>query len=238
MRILVYMINSFCLASGLELNWTKSNAFWKGAVGNPKPSWIELIDVTWADDDDVGKLLGSIFGMNMCAQDTDKFLKDKIVKKLQYWCGTKQVYVTGRGVIVNGVLLSTTYFFLSVWGRTKKGILSKILIGQLFWGSTMFRSRAKVARSQCCQQKDKEGINLVNPMNAGTALLTKWIIVACKPRQSNLQCMLGVRFHGPVDLRFLEGTGRSGQRCSPRSRAFTWAGSWRWRGAQFPLCTE
>ena len=75
MRILVYMINSFCLASSLELNWTKSNAFWKSVVENPKPSWIELIDVTWADDDDVEKLLGSVFGMNLCAQDADKFLK-------------------------------------------------------------------------------------------------------------------------------------------------------------------
>ena len=31
------------------------------------------------------------------------------------------------------------------------------------------------------------------------------------------------RFHGPLDLRFLEGTGRSGRRSSLRSRAFTWA---------------
>jgi hypothetical protein len=63
----------------------------------------------------LGKLLGVVFGLELSATDVDNFLESKIVKKLNYWCSTK-MHVTGRGIIVNGVLLSMTYFFLAVWG--------------------------------------------------------------------------------------------------------------------------
>jgi hypothetical protein len=62
-----------------------------------------------------------VFGLELSSSDVDEFLKGKMMKKLNYWYTTK-IHVTGRGLIVNGVLLSTTYFFLAIWGGTQRGI--------------------------------------------------------------------------------------------------------------------
>jgi hypothetical protein len=46
---------------------------------------------------------------------------------------------------------------------------------------------------QCCQVKGKGGINLVNPANALTAMMTKWIMKVVEPGSSNLHLMLRFR---------------------------------------------
>jgi hypothetical protein len=54
-------------------------------------------------------------------------------------------------------------------------------------------SRSKVSWIQCCQVKGKGGINLVNPANALTAMMTKWIMKVVEPGSSNLHLMLRFR---------------------------------------------
>jgi hypothetical protein len=112
-RRLIQILDILCLGSSLELNWLKSSAFWKGARRSPRPAWTDQLRVSWAGNDELGKLLGAVFDLELSTADVDEFLETKIVKKLNYWCSTK-MHVTGRGIIVNGVLLSTTYFFLAI----------------------------------------------------------------------------------------------------------------------------
>jgi hypothetical protein len=57
----------------------------------------------------------------------------------------------------------------------------------------MSRARVKVARKQCCQPKAKEGMNLVDPLDAMVTLLTKWVVMAYEPGQSNLHFILHYR---------------------------------------------
>jgi hypothetical protein len=83
--------------------------------GQPWLAWTASICITWAQNEELEKLLGAVFGLSLIATDLDEFLKDKIIKKLGYWYHTK-IHVTKRGVIVNGVLLSMAYFFLAIWG--------------------------------------------------------------------------------------------------------------------------
>jgi hypothetical protein len=49
-RRLVLILESFCLASGLKLNWAKSSAFWKGGTGAIRPTWTNSINVSWAEN--------------------------------------------------------------------------------------------------------------------------------------------------------------------------------------------
>ena len=97
----------------------------------------------WTENLELEKLLGSIFGMELSTQDMDGFLKEKIIKKLKYWCNTK-LYVIERGIIVNGVLLSTTYFFFLMLGGTKKKHFEyQIFIRQLSLGQLHQQSESK-----------------------------------------------------------------------------------------------
>jgi hypothetical protein len=147
----------------------------------------------WVDNEDISKLLGTAFGLSITAGDVDSFLLDRVNRSLQYWSTTK-VNATGRGTIVNGVLLSSTYFFTSLSGGTQKGVKKvRGAIANYLWSGTMNRSRYKVSWLQCCQTRKAGGINLVNPEDAMTAFMTKWVKKAVEPGNSNLYLMLRFR---------------------------------------------
>ena len=193
-RNLIHTLNTFCLASGLVLNWQKSCAYWQGAA--IRPGWTDLLGVVWARGDEVSKLLGTPFGMTITSGDVDKFLLDRVTKKLAYWCKLK-LNSMGRAVIVNSVLLSSTIFFVSIWGGTQAGLKRvKATLHNYLWGGKATLSRKRIAWLQCCQPKDKGGINLLNPPDVLNAMMSKWILKACEPGQSNLHTLLRFRLKG------------------------------------------
>jgi hypothetical protein len=61
----------------------------------------------------LSKLLGTPFGLNLAIMDMDTFLEEKITKKLKYWINI-HLSLAGRAIIVNTVLLSTLWFFISI----------------------------------------------------------------------------------------------------------------------------
>ena len=52
------------------------------------------------------------------------------------------------------------------------------------------RSRAQVSWIKCCQEKKSGGINLINPDDAPTSLMAKWLPKALELEESNLQLLL------------------------------------------------
>ena len=99
------------MASGLILNWEKSCGYWISNTN--RPNWTASLDVTWVDDGTVSKLLDTSIGLNMTIQNIDMFLRDKLDKKLRYWC-TTEINSNDRGVIVNSILLSTFTYFSAI----------------------------------------------------------------------------------------------------------------------------
>lgn len=83
-RNLILTLDTFCLASGLVINWNKSNGHWKSHDMLFRPTWTNHLGITWAEDDNVGKLLGAPFRLSLSTTDVDNFLYDKIAKKLDY----------------------------------------------------------------------------------------------------------------------------------------------------------
>ena len=192
-RWLVYLLETFCLATGLVLNWTKSNDYWKQKGGVDRPPWTDMLGITWADVEGVSKLLGAPFGLSLATKDVDSFLLDKLSKKLVHWSSTK-LNPTGRSIVANSVLLSSTFFFFSIWGGSKKGVKKiKSVIMNYVAGGKLQRARVRVSWPQCCQPKNAGGVNLINPEDAVAALMTKWMVKALEPGDSNLHLFLRYR---------------------------------------------
>ena len=138
----------------------------------------------------MSKLLGAPFGLSLSTSDVNLFLHKRLTSKLTHWSTTK-VNRTGRSIIANSILLSSLFFFFSVWGGMKKGVakLKSSILNYLAAGK-MERSRARVDWLQCCQRKEEGGINLINPEDAVAVLMVKWVIKALEPGQSNLHLLL------------------------------------------------
>jgi hypothetical protein len=94
----------------------------------------------WEENKDVSKLLGTTFGLSLSTCNIDDFLPDRIHNSLGYWSATK-INSTGHGTIVNSILLSSTFYFTSIWGGTKKGVAKvKSVVTNYFWFGSMNRS--------------------------------------------------------------------------------------------------
>lgn len=137
-----------------------------------RPAWCADLNVTWAAEGDLSKLLGAVFELDPKTSDANSFLEARIDKALEYW-SIVQMNAYGRAVIINGVLLSGLWYFLSIWGGIDAGV-SKIR-GQLFnflWAGDPKRGRNRVNWLTCCQSKEEGGLNLINPEDAVVALMT------------------------------------------------------------------
>ena len=80
---MVRLLKVFSAASGMEINWKKSSAYWFDKYTH-KPEWLNGYNWQWAEEGDLSKLLGTPFGLNLNTQDVDQFLYAKIAKKLDY----------------------------------------------------------------------------------------------------------------------------------------------------------
>ena len=80
---MVRILQVFSAASGMEINWEKSSAYWFDRFTH-KPEWLNEYQWQWATEGELSKLLGTPFGLNLKTLDVDQFLYGKITKKLEY----------------------------------------------------------------------------------------------------------------------------------------------------------
>ena len=107
------ILDDFHLASSLQTNWTKLLAYWFSS--NPVPPWLGELRCPWTLLDQLAKLLGTPIGINVSVPDLDDFLLAKITKKLKYWMAL-HLSLAARVVVVNSMLSSMLWFFITVWG--------------------------------------------------------------------------------------------------------------------------
>jgi hypothetical protein len=83
------------------------------------------------------KITFTPFGLSLKSQSVYKFMKERVNKSLRYWCTTK-VNSTGKSIIANKILMSSMFFFMSIWGGIKDGITGvKASIANYMWSGTM-----------------------------------------------------------------------------------------------------
>ena len=68
--------------------------------------------------------------------------------------------------------------------KIKSSIMNYVAAGR------MQKARIKVSWAQCCQPKEKGGLNLINPEDAVVALIIKWLNKAMEFGDSNLTFFL------------------------------------------------
>ena len=185
---LIDLLNLYKEASGMEIKWSKSHAY--SCVHAAKPPWLDGIGWQWALEKDLSKLLGTPFGLNLDSDNIDNFLLNRICGKLSYLCSTK-LSLAGRAMVIKQVLLLSLWFFLSIWCTTMK-VMHKIkaLLRNFLWSGKDHSTRTRVNWHDCCAKKQVGGLNLIDPQEATTSLLCKWVVAAYQPGNSNLQVML------------------------------------------------
>ena len=123
----------------------------------------------------------------------DLFLQTKIDKKLFYWT-FQRINITGRETIANAILISSILYFIAIWRGTKRGIASITRkVRQFFSSCTIQRTKARVSWQVCCLKRCNRGFNLINPNEAITTMMSKWIVAACEPGNSNFKAILQYR---------------------------------------------
>jgi exonuclease III len=120
-RTTMRTLQSFSQASGLLINEEKSSAYYWHPGETVRPPWSRDFGWQWAESQDISKLLGAPFGLNMATVDTNQFLTSKIDRKLVYWCSMK-LNTAGREVVVNNILISAMLYFLAIWGGSAGGV--------------------------------------------------------------------------------------------------------------------
>ena len=97
----------------------KLNGYWKQEkmVASDLPRQINQVDKIG-----VSKLLAVSFGLSLSTHDVENFLFDNLSKKLTHWCATK-INPMEKNVVANSVQLSSMFFFLSILGGSKKGVI-------------------------------------------------------------------------------------------------------------------
>jgi hypothetical protein len=130
------------------------------------------------------------FGMDPAVDDIDSFLIQKVRKKLTYWSSC-YLSLSGRTTIMNQVLMATLWYFVAVWGGTSK-VFGKIttLLRNFLWLGKEHRTRIRVSWHDCCVKRKQGGLSIINPKDAEVALLSKWVVYAFLPGQSNLQTII------------------------------------------------
>jgi hypothetical protein len=192
-RATVMTLQSFSQASGLLINEEKSSAYYWHPGETDRPPWSRDFGWQWAESQDISKLLGAPFGLNMATADTYQFLASKIDRKLVYWCSVK-LNTAGREVVVNNILISAMLYFLAIWGGSTRGV-KKITakVRNFYWSCTPTTARARVAWQVCCLKRSDGGLNLIDPNETVLALMTKWIVATCEPGMSNFKALMRFR---------------------------------------------
>jgi hypothetical protein len=156
------------------------------------PTGLDLFPSQWAETCEFSKFLGSPFGLLVSSSNIDQFLIDRTDKKLQYWI-TQHLNTTVRPVIANGVLISSTLYFLALWGCIQHGV--KKIIAQacnFVWIGSDKQGCARVAWKTCCLTKKDGKLGLIDPTDAIITPMGKWLVSACEPGKNNLRSCFGI----------------------------------------------
>jgi len=111
-------------------------------------------------------------------------------KKMRYWYMIHFPLV-GNVLVINSILASSFWLFLSVWASSKKAIQRcKIILRNYLWATRKQNTRTIVKWKDCCLSKKANGLGLKDSKNILSSFLCKWVMLALKLGESNLKCII------------------------------------------------
>jgi hypothetical protein len=70
---------------------------------------------------DLSKFLGYPFGLKLSSYTIDSLLIDCTKKKMEFWYSSR-LYIAGRIIITNHVILASILYFVSMWSGTLQAL--------------------------------------------------------------------------------------------------------------------
>jgi hypothetical protein len=168
------LLFAFEQASGLKINFHKSEVFCFGAIQEKLEQYIELFGCK------PGKLPISYLGIpihfkKLRIRDWAK-VEECFEKSLSIWKG-KHLSIGGHLTLIMSVLSSLPMYMMSFF-PLPKGVRRKLnyFLSRLFWqGNDNKRKYRLVKWDILCQPKDQGGLGILELNTMNTALLSKWM---------------------------------------------------------------
>jgi hypothetical protein len=105
-----------------------------------------------------------------------------------------RLHISGRVIITNSIILVSTLFFLVVWPGTVQAIRHiRKLASYFLWAGRETRTLARIVWPTLCRRYRDGGLGIIDLEQAMMALMSKWIILALQPGNSNVQLILQYR---------------------------------------------
>ena len=173
-------LETFCDASGAQINWHKSCGFWIGQ-GDP-PQWFPSPQFQWVPAGTPVRYLGCQIGIDLSAEQQIAPLLLSIRKKLLHWSSAR-LSLAGRVVVANQVLLATMWYITSCWIFSSSCIsqVQRLIRNFLWSGGDGRPARAKVAWPVITLPTSMGGLGIVDPACQSKALLGKFIVRGLLP---------------------------------------------------------
>jgi len=170
MKLLLY---AFELASGLKINFHKSELFCFGTAQENIEIYTELFGCK-AGDFPINYLGIPIHFKKHRNCDWGK-IEEHFEKRLSRWKG-KHLSIGGRLILINSVLSSLPMYMMSFF-YVLKGVLKKLdyFRSRFFWQGDDNKKKYRLIRwSTLCQPKEQGGLGILNLNAMNIALLSKW----------------------------------------------------------------
>ena len=169
-------LDDFCLASGSQVNWTKTHAIW--ASKNPRTTlWGHELGLNWLSLGTHVIHLGIPIGFRISKQIRDEAALARLTAALAFWSGQK-LSQAGRPLIGNQVILAGIWYSAACTDLSH-AILSKsrARVRDFIWsGQHDHIARAKVAWKYTIQPLALGGIKMLDPTSQASSLLAKLLI--------------------------------------------------------------
>ena len=157
-------ISIFCCASGARINWHRSSGF---VVAEDKQhcSWGEDSGFTWIPHGQTCRYLGFHVGIDVDLGHQFEPVLVSIRRKLCHW-SSMHLSLAGRALVVNQVLLATTWFIAScstVFPRAMTRLWR--LVRNFLWSGCdgLRDTRPRVAWRTIILPRDKGGLGIIDP---------------------------------------------------------------------------
>ena len=172
-----HLMDAFSAASGLTINWKKSDARW--LAQHSRPPETTALNWSWKSANDPGTLLGFSFSSGLSPETMFKDLLARIEQKLQKWSNFP-LTISGKVIVANHLILLSLWYVLTL-NCTNPVQLRKIqrLVVQFVWSAMSRRGRHRVAEEIICLPKAKGGLGLLEVQAQAQALggrILHWLI--------------------------------------------------------------
>jgi hypothetical protein len=146
-------------ATGLTINWNKSDACW---ISHPHPPITQQLDWLWKLPIDPGELLGFSFTSGLHPAPTTEALFTKLKSRLKRW-ESFHLTLKGKVVVANHLILSGLWYFLTLNASNPK-LLHKLqrLINAYIWSSGSTRGKYRVLADIITLLTSQGGLGLIH----------------------------------------------------------------------------